>query len=403
MKRTAGKKLKLMLALLAAACLLTVFPALATSQGLDAAQDKKSALEAEKSKTEATLRNLESLKDDTAAYVRELDTSLEEINDELTALASDISNKEDEIDYTNERLEEAKVTEAEQYAAMKLRIKYMYERDESSYIDILLSSSTISDLLNRAEYINAISVYDREKLDEYIETKENIAAAEAELESERAELLELEEQTQAKQSSVEELLAAKQTELANYEAQIKTAEGQISSFEQDIQDQENAIRAIEAEIARQEEEARKAAEAANQSWSTVNIGDIHFIWPCPSSSRITSYFGDRESPTEGASSNHQGIDIGASTGSSIVAAADGTVVTATYSSSAGNYVMINHGGGVFTVYMHASKLLCSVGDEVKQGQTIAQVGSTGNSTGPHLHFGIRANGSYINPLAYVSP
>ncbi len=403
MKKTGKKRLNLVIALLAAACLFAVFPAAATQQGLDAAQEKKSALENEKSRTEATLRNLESLKNDTEQYVRELDASLEEINDEITSLLSDIADKEDEIEYTREQLEDAKATEAEQYAAMKLRIKYMYERNESTYIDILLSSSTISDLLNRAEYISRISEYDREKLDEYIETEERIAAAEQELETEHGELLELEEQAEAKQEAVEDLLAAKQTELADYEAQIKTAQGEISAFEKDIQDQENAIRAIEAEIARQEEEARRAAEAANQSWSTVNIGDIHFVWPCPSSTRITSYFGDRESPTEGASSNHQGIDIGASTGSSIVAAADGTVVTATYSSSAGNYVMINHGGGVFTVYMHASKLLCSVGDEVKQGQTIAQVGSTGNSTGPHLHFGIRVNGTYVNPLAYVSP
>ena len=147
----------------------------------------------------------------------------------------------------------------------------------------------------------------------------------------------------------------------------------------------------------------KAAEAAGKKYNTVNLGDIKFIWPCPASSRITSEFGSRTSPTAGASSNHQGIDIGAASGSGILAAASGTVVIATYSYSAGNYIMINHGRGVYTVYMHCSQLLASEGQDVIQGQTIAKVGSTGYSTGPHLHFGIRANGQYVNPSNYVSP
>ena len=160
---------------------------------------------------------------------------------------------------------------------------------------------------------------------------------------------------------------------------------------------------MEAEIRRQEEEARKKAEASGKSYTVKSLGNTSFIWPCPSSSRITSNFGGRESPTEGASSNHQGIDIGASTGSNILAAASGVVTIATYSSSAGNYVMISHGGGVSTVYMHCSSLLVSEGEQVSQGQVIAKVGSTGYSTGPHLHFGIRSGGSYVNPLNYVSP
>ena len=230
-----------------------------------------------------------------------------------------------------------------------------------------------------------------------------IQAKEAELEAEHGELLGLQEQTEAKHASVEQLLSAKQSELKKYESQISAAEGQLSEYEKDIKAQEDSIKAIEAEMRRKEEEARKKAEAAGKTYKTKNLGDISFTWPCPSSGRITSGFGGRSSPTEGASSNHKGIDIGASTGSGIVAAADGEVVVSTYSYSAGNYVMINHGGGVYTVYMHASKLLASVGDQVKKGQTIAKVGSTGYSTGPHLHFGIRVNGTYVNPSQYVSP
>ena len=163
------------------------------------------------------------------------------------------------------------------------------------------------------------------------------------------------------------------------------------------------MKAIEAEMKRKEEEARKKAEAQKKTYKVTNLGNISFKWPCPSSGRITSGFGGRTSPTEGASTNHKGIDISASTGASIVAAADGEVVIATYSYSAGNYIMIDHGGGVSTVYMHCSQLLASKGQKVKKGQTIARVGSTGYSTGSHLHFGIRSGGSYVNPSNYVSP
>lgn len=383
--------------------MLLVFPALATKSGLNDAKKKKTALEEEKKRAEQTVKQLETLRGDTAAYVKQLDASLETITDELTKLAADILTKENEIEVTRQELELAQQVEESQYESMKLRIKYMYEKGDSTYVDLLLNAKSLSELLNRAEYITKISEYDREKLDEYVETKEKIAETERVLDMGHDELLALQEQEEAKQKSVEELLTAKQKELKKVEGELAQAEDQVSEYEKDLKAQEDAIKAIEAELKRQEEEARKKAEAAGKSYATVNIGDIHFIWPCPSSSRITSEFGSRTSPTEGASSNHKGLDIGAPTGTDIVAAASGTVVVSTYSYSAGNYVMVNHGGGVYTVYMHASKLLVSVGDTVKSGQVIAKVGSTGYSTGPHLHFGIRVNGTYVNPRKYVSP
>lgn len=393
--------------------LATPLSAQATKSGLSDAKNKKTALEAEKKKTEQELKNLEGLKSDTTAYVKKLDSSLESIGNELSKLNDDIDAKEKQIDTTKQELSEAKETEKSQYESMKLRIKYMYEKGDSTYVDLLMEAGSLSELLSKAEYITKISSYDRQKLDEYAATKEKIAEKEKALEEEHAELLNLQNETEAKQASVEKLLAAKQTELQNYETKIASAEGQISEYAKSIEAQENQIKSIEAEIKRKEEEARKKAEeekkkaaAANkaaQTYKTVSLGDVSFTWPCPASGRITSGFGGRKSPTKGASSNHQGIDISAPTGTSIVAAAAGEVVIATYSSSAGNYVMISHGGGVYTVYMHASSLLVSQGQSVKKGQTIAKVGSTGYSTGSHLHFGVRVNGSYVNPTKYVSP
>ncbi|EGB20014.1 MAG: murein hydrolase activator EnvC family protein [[Clostridium] symbiosum] len=375
----------------------------ASKKDVDSAKGKISSIEEEKKKTEQAIKELETLKADTETYVRKLDSQLETLNAEVNRLEGNIRDKEKTIEETAVKLDEAGKVEKKQYEAMKKRIKYMYEKGDSSYLDLLLQSKSMSELLNRAEYISKISEYDRNMLDQYAAVKDGIADDKAWLEKEKAELVVLQEQTTSKKNSVETLVNEKSAELKKVNSQIGTKTAQVEAYEKDIKAQEDKIKQIEAEIKRQEEEARKKAEAAGQKYNTVNIGNIKFIWPCPSSSRITSGFGGRESPTEGASSNHQGIDIGAPTGSNIVAAADGTVTISTYSYSAGNYIMLNHGGGVSTVYMHCSQLLVSAGDTVKQGQVIAKVGSTGYSTGPHLHFGVRLNGSYVNPAKYVSP
>ena len=403
--------------------LATPLSAQATKSGLSDAKSKKTALEAEKKKTEQELKNLEGLKSDTTAYVKKLDSSLESIGNELSKLGDDIDAKEKQIDTTKQELSEAKETEKSQYESMKLRIKYMYEKGDSSYLNLLLEARSLSELLNRAEYVSKISEYDRKMLDQYVATKESIADSKKKLETEKAELQEMKTQTEAKQDSVQLLLNEKNKELQNVNAQIGEKSAQAKAYEDDIKAQEAKIAQMEAEIKKKEAEeaAKKAAEEAARkaaaagktnnstakgntgSTTTTSTGSSSLRWPCPASGRITSGFGKRKSPTAGASSNHKGIDISASTGSSIVAAAGGTVSIATYSYSAGNYVVVNHGNGLSTVYMHCSQLLVSAGDTVKAGQTIAKVGSTGYSTGSHLHFAVRKNGSYVNPSSYVSP
>lgn len=386
-----------------AAGLLAGPTAYATSQGLKDAKDQVTTLEQEKKKTEDVLKQLEGLKADTEKYVRQLDGNLNELAGELTRLEDQIAQKEGEIAQAQTELAAARETEANQYDSMKLRIKYMYERGDTSYLDLILQSKSISQMLNRAEYVSKITEYDRDMLEKYRETKEAVAEREAALEQEHVELVALQDSTKAKQASVKQLLADKEAELTAYNSKISATQDQIAGYEADIKAQEDKMRQIEAEMKRREEEAKKKAQQAGQTYTVKDLGNISFKWPCPSSSRITSNFGDRESPTEGASSNHKGMDIGASTGADIIAAADGEVVIATYSYSAGNYIMIDHGGGVSTVYMHCSQLLVSKGAKVKQGQVIAKVGSTGYSTGPHLHFGIRSGGTYVNPRNYVSP
>lgn len=408
------KKKIAVLAAAAALTLGTVFSSYATSKAIEDAKKKVSSMEEEKKKVESTLKELEGKKSDTAAYVKELDRNLSALAGELTKLEGDISQKEEQIEEAKVELETAKITENRQYEEMKLRIQYMYENGQTGLLESMMQSESIAELLNRAEYASQITSYDRKMLEEYRKTRQEVALKEEALKTEHQELLTLQDSTKAKQSSVKTLMASKEAELASYETKIASAQGEIDQYNADIKAQEEHMARVEAEIRRKEEEARKAEEARraeeakkNQSSaggdSTVKKGNTNFIWPCPASGRISSAFGDRSSPTEGASTNHKGIDIPAPSGSSIVAAADGKVVISTYSYSAGNYIMIDHGGGLTTVYMHCSQLLVKEGETVKQGQTIAKVGSTGYSTGPHLHFGVRSGGSYVNPSGYVSP
>ena len=408
------KKKIAVLAAAAALTLGTVFSSYANSKAIEDAKKKVSSMEEEKKKVESTLKELEGKKSDTAAYVKELDRNLSALAGELTKLEGDISQKEEQIEEAKVELETAKITENRQYEDMKLRIQYMYENGQTGLLESMMQSESIAELLNRAEYASQITSYDRKMLEEYRKTRQEVALKEEALKTEHQELLTLQDSTKAKQSSVKTLMASKEAELASYETKIASAQGEIDQYNADIKAQEEHMARVEAEIRRKEEEARKAEEARraeeakkNQSSaggdSTVKKGNTNFIWPCPASGRISSAFGDRSSPTEGASTNHKGIDIPAPSGSSIVAAADGKVVISTYSYSAGNYIMIDHGGGLTTVYMHCSQLLVKEGETVKQGQTIAKVGSTGYSTGPHLHFGVRSGGSYVNPSGYVSP
>ncbi|MDR0935082.1 MAG: M23 family metallopeptidase [Oscillospiraceae bacterium] len=154
-----------------------------------------------------------------------------------------------------------------------------------------------------------------------------------------------------------------------------------------------------AKIAEEERKAREEAEKNKKPATNIVYSSGTYQWPS-NSTLVTSEFGDRSSPTEGASSNHKALDIGAARGSNVYAADSGQVVTATYSSSYGNYIIINHGGGRSTLYGHMSKLKVSKGDTVTKGQVIGLVGSTGISTGPHLHFETRVDGVPVNPRNY---
>ena len=376
-----------------------------TSTSLKEAQQEKAALEKALEKAKQTINELKESKGDVQAKVNDLNTQLMNISSRITALENqlaqknqELTEKKDQIEDTKDQLEDAKKQEEQQYTDMKVRIQFMYENAQESYFEALFDSESFSDFLNSAEYIIQIQEYDRKKLKEYQETVAYIDGVEQQLEEDYATLEEMKKEVEQEKASVEQekasvaaLMKQRETELAGIEGNIDSAQSDADYYAAEIQAQEEII----AEIRRIE--AEKAAAGKQDNHYTRGV----FTWPCPSSTRVTSDYGTRVSPMGGASSNHKGIDIGASGGAAIVAAADGTVTTAAYSSAAGNYVMIDHGGGLYTVYMHASALLVSPGQTVSAGQTIAQVGSTGISTGNHLHFGVSLNGSYVSPWSYL--
>lgn len=365
--------------------------AYAATKELTEAQKEKEALERELEEAQQTIDDLKESKGNVEEKVAGLNQQLINISARITALENQLTEKSNEIADAQVQLEAAKQQEAAQYEDMKVRIQFMYESGQTTYLETLLSSRDISEFLNAAEYIAQIESYDRQKLNEYQATVESIANMEAQLEQDYADLKTLKSTVESEKTAVAAMMKQKETELAGIQNDISNTQDEAAFYEAEIQAQEEMIAAI-----KRAEAEKAAAGAANNPYT----GGA-FTWPCPSSTRITSEYGPRESPTSGASFNHKGIDIGAAGGADIVAAADGTVKAATYSSSAGNYVMIDHGGGLYTVYMHASSLNVSAGQTVSAGQVIAKVGSTGISTGNHLHFGVSLNGSYVSPWNYL--
>ena len=363
----------------------------ASTKSLQEAQDEKAQLEKALKEAQGTIEDLKDSKGDIESKVTELNQQLIDISARITDLENQLTAKSEDIQETKDELAGAKEREAQQYADMKVRIQFMYENRQTSYLEALLSSRNISEFLNSADYIAQIQSYDRQKLTEYQDTVESIVNLEAQLEQEYTDLEALKSTVESNKATVAAMMRQKESELADISGDIEDAQSDADYYAAEIQAQEELIAAIKRA------EAEKAAAGVEEHPYTGGA----FRWPCPSSTRVTSDYGTRVSPMSGASSNHKGIDIGASAGADIIAAADGTVTAASYSSAAGNYVMIDHGGGLYTVYMHASSLLVSPGQTVSAGDVIAKVGSTGISTGSHLHFGVSLNGSYVSPWSYL--
>ena len=366
-----------------------------SEKAVDQAQEEKKNLQTGLSGVKQLLNSLESAKDNLESYVTQLDSNLALLTEQIESLNKNLEEKTTQIVETQAALDVARKKEEEQYARMKKRIQFMYERGNNSYVEMLMSSASFADLLNKSEFIKAMSAYDREMLDEFVATKMDIAEKEKKLQEEKNELETVKASIAEQQASVEALIDAKEQEITVYESDIGNKEKALREYEAEIAAQDAMIKELEATI--QQEKKRLLEE--NRKAITYDGGQ--FKWPAPDYTRVSDDYGMRMHPTLKVEQFHNGIDLASPSGSRILAAYDGEVVAADYSSTMGNYIMIDHGDGLYTIYMHASSLLVSKGAMVTRGEQIAKVGSTGRSTGPHLHFGVRLNGSYVSPWNYI--
>ena len=318
---------------------------------------------------------------------------------EMTQAEADISAKQKEIEIATDELVQAKIDEQDQYFRMKQRIKYMYENGSENFLELIFQATDMADFLNRVEYVQQVTEADRSTLVEYQELVEERKEKEEALQVEEANLRVLQETLIVKQGDLNAMLANKNSEIAGLESEINRLIAEAEEAARVKREAEEAAAAAEAAA-----RARAAANAQNSQGSQSSSGGFagapvisgngQLSHPQPGA-RVSSEFGPRWGTM------HNGIDFAAPIGTPTYAAASGTVTVARYSSSAGNYVVINHGGGLVTKYMHFSAIYVSEGQSVARGHNIGAVGNTGYSTGPHLHFQVEVNGQPRNPREFL--
>ncbi len=383
-KRVLCAALSLLL-LLTAAAAVAVRPAYAekTEEQLAAEQRKAAqiaALEQKKKEQQAKLKDLEKQISEAKAKKNDVMETKKLLDQRNQLLLEQIEDTQNQIDDAAAQIARYEMLEQEQYELFCRQVRSEEERGSLSYLSVLFKASSMSDLLNRMEFVNEVAEYNKMLIAAMKETRENIAEEKAAMEAKEAELGQQQSELQAKLTETTNLMN-------EYAADQKKLEAIYAA-------EEKAGKEIAAEI------DRLLAE------SDVVPSNEGFIWPVNTSKKISSPIGNRVAPGGFGSTNHKGVDIcNVGFTSSVFAVKSGKVLltnTSGYGGGYGNYVVIDHGGGVTTLYAHMSVVKVSEGQMVSQGTVLGITGSTGASTGPHLHYEVRINGVYQNPLNYLA-
>ena len=362
-------------------------PAQAVSQWeIDALQQQKDAIAQNKKDQQAAL---DALQAEQAGYIEQktvLDKQQEMAVEEINLTKEQLEMYQAMIEEKQAEADQAQADADAQLVKYKEHLRNMEEQGMFNfYLSILFGADSFSDLLARIDMISEIMEYDKQVEEDYKDARDFALEVKAEYEAYEAELSVKAEELQAE-------IDALQAELEATQQQIDALQNDIDSYTAAYAEYAADEDRVQAEIDRLTEELKK------QNTPVASSGS--YAWPCPSCYTITSNYGYRYLELYGYTRLHAGVDIGAQYGASVTAAASGSVTVATYSSSYGNYVMIYHADGSSTVYAHMSSLAVSAGQYVNQGDVIGYVGSTGNSTGPHLHFEVRINGSTVDPMQF---
>ena len=305
------------------------------------------------------------------------EAELQKLNEQVETLKASMKQIEDELNEVTEKYEKQK-------KVFEKRVVALYETGEIDYLDILLNSNSVSEFVSSYYVIAEITEADNELLNDIAEKKDTIALSKEKLENEKEELASLVE-TQQRTSKI-----------------LQNTKTIRESYISKLSDEEKEKQAQIDEMTKQYEEVnRQILELAEQGLDTQYIGG-ELAWPVPGYTKITSKYGMRVHPITGQYKLHTGVDIGAPTGANFIAANDGIVVKSEYNTAYGRMVIIDHGGGISTLYAHGSEFLVEVGQTVKRGDAVLKVGSTGYSTGPHAHFEVRINGVVTDPMPYIT-
>ncbi len=372
---------KKILSLIMIVAMLATIPAYA-----DDIADKKEELEANKNQTEAEKDKLQANKEEqenVEKQIQALDKNIREVEEKIKEIQAELDEQERKVKEAEEALQEAIARKDAQYEATKKRMLMMYKNNKRGYIELIFSSDNFGQLLNRSQYIKTISAYDNQLLEDYKE-QERIVENNRQLLAQEQVLI---ESLFAQQVSVKQQLAAARTEKNKAMGILQSQESEIHANLSKLDDMSKEL----------EEEIKRLTE---ESKGKYNGGA--FAWPVPNYYRISSEYNPREHPISGTWHFHQGIDVPAPYGVPVVAAAGGTVVRAGWWGGFGNAVVVDHGGGLISIYGHNSSVTVSVGDKVQKGQQVAKIGSTGDSTGNHCHFEVRLNGNHTNPWNYLN-
>ena len=383
---------------LAAFLAITILPQFISvrADNVSTLKEKLERAEADKKEAQSKLDSIKSDKGDIQAQKSAIDVQLADVENQLHALYEDIAVTENKIAEKQAELDTAEQELTEYSDTYKERLRIMYENNDTSYLAVIFGAKDFSDLLYRIELVNQVVEYDKGIIKTLDDTRKKIEDAKTEIE-EQKEVLVLNQQIQEqKAAELESVRAAKQTILDNLSADEEKYKEILDAADRE---EESLRREIQALTSQSSTTQTPAASSPSSSSAPVYSGGA-LQWPTPSTTYVTSPYGWRFHPIQKRNKLHTGVDIGAGYGASVVAAEGGTVLRAGWNGGYGQYIVIDHGNGLSTLYAHNSTLLVSAGQVVSRGQKIALVGSTGNSTGPHLHFEVLKYGQTTDPMSY---